>query len=199
MRYCPTPEERAARWRAAGIPDGYTISQLFYNSASQVLIVELCGMKEGNLPRRLLVRHKSVDKYAPVGSPEEDVSFESPVTCENRPILVFNSMRMRRNPEGRRMGRDWNGLYAFNLQTTDLSLCVQPNDFPMPAPYDERGWIAKVIGFSDDACHAYVKVGLGIRQDEGEIKSVYYDYHIARLNLESRELKLISRLENTWF
>ncbi len=195
-----TAEAQAARWRAAGIPDGYTISQLLYNSASRTLITELRGMKDSTLPRRLLARHKDADKYELVGNPEEDVFFESPVTCENRPILAFNSMRsMRRRLEGPRTGRDWVGLYVFNLETKELNLSATGNSLVIPAPYDERGWVSKILHLSDDACYAYVKVGLGRRQDEGEIKNIYYDYHVARLNLRNRELELISKLENIWF
>lgn len=199
MNSCRTAEEQAARWRTAGIPDGYTTSQLLYNSASQTLIIELRGMKDSTLPSRLLVRHKDADRYELVSNPEEDVFFESPVTCENRPILVFNSMRLRRRPEGPRTGRDWGGLYVFNLETKELNLSAAGNSLVIPAPYDERGWVSQILHLSDDACYAYVKVGLGRRRDEGEIKNIYYDYHIARLDLRSRKLELISRLKDVWF
>jgi hypothetical protein len=199
MDRCRTAEEQATRWRAAGIPPGYTISQLLYNSASGFLIVEVCGMRDHKLPSRLLARHKSADTYEPLGCPEEGISFESPVTSENLPILVFNSMRLRRNPDGSERYKDWNGLYALNLQTMDLTLCVHPNNLPVPAPYDDRGWIAQVFGLSDDECWAYVKVGLGRHQDESEIKNIYFDYHLAQVSLKDGELKLISRLDNIHF
>jgi hypothetical protein len=56
-----------------------------------------------------------------------------------------------------------------------------------------------VLGLSDDACYAYVKAALGRHEDEGEKKIIRYDYHIARLQLGSRNLQLISYLRNIFF
>lgn len=177
MDYCHKPSDIAARWRAAGIPDGYTISQLCYNPASQTLVVELRGKNEGHLANRLVMRLKSSDKYEQIGNPGHDVSFESPVTSEKYPILVFNSKRWQRNAEGRLSSADWDGLYVFNLQTRDLNLCLSGNNFTMPAPYDERGWVSDVLSLSDDARCAYVRVGLGKSDDDQNgMKSVHYDY-----------------------
>ncbi len=199
MGHCRTSAEQATKWRDAGIPDGYTISQLLFNPASQVVVIEVRGMKDNTLPERLLARHVSAGRYEPIGNPEEDVSFESPITCEKHPLVVFNSKRWRRGSDGSRRGKDWEGLYVLNLQTKELSLCVSGETLIMPVPYDERGWITEVLGLSDDGCQAYVRAGLGRRQDEGETKNVYYDYHVARLDLKSRRLDLISHLKNTWF
>ena len=42
---------------------------------------------------RLFVRHKDGSHYEPVGTPSDDVSYESPVTCERHPVLIFNSVK----------------------------------------------------------------------------------------------------------
>jgi hypothetical protein len=199
MHFCRTKEEQAVRWRAAGIPDGYRVSRLLYNAAAAVIVAELRGMNDGYLADRLVMRHASTDTYQPIGTPGPHVSFESSATCEKKPIVVFNSMTWQRDPEGRRSGANWDGLYVFNLETNELTLSVAGNSLVVPAPYDERGWVSDVLDLSDDAGHAYVRVGLGKRQDEGESKNIYYDYHIARLKLRSRELEVISKLENVWF
>jgi hypothetical protein len=186
MHYCRTTDELAAQWRAAGIPEGYTISQLCYNPASEMLIVELRAKDGGYLPNRLGMRHRSTDKYELISNPHQDVSFESPVTTEKYPIVVFNAKRWNRNSEGRLSEADWDGLYVFDVPTRKIELCVTGSNFIMPAPYDERGWIADVLDLSDDAHFAYVRVGLGKKQAENETMSVRYDYYVAKLNLNSR-------------
>ena len=199
MDYCRTAGEQAARWRAAGIPEGYTISRLLYNAAGEVLIAELRGMKDGELPKRLVMRPTSTAKYEPIGSPDRNVSFESAATCERKPILVFNSKTRQRNPEGRLSGANWDGLYVFNVRTGELNLCVSGENFIKPEPYDERAWISEILSLSDDANHAYVKVALGKRLEDGEKQSVRYDYYLARLNLKTRDVELVSHLKNLWF
>ena len=194
-----TAEEQAARWRAAGIPDGYTISRLLYNAAGEVLIAELRGMKDGELPKRLVMRPRTAAKYEPIGRPDRDVSFESAASCEKEPILVFNAKTWKRNPEGRLSSANWDGLYVFNVRTRELNLCVSGENFIKPEPYDERAWISEILSLSDDANHAYVKVALGKLLENGEEQSVRYDYYLARLDLETRDMKLISQLKNLWF
>lgn len=199
MDSCRTPEEQAARWSSAGIPHGYRVSRLLYNAAGEALIAELRGLKDGYLPGRLVMRPTSGDKYESIGSPDPDASFESAATCEKEPVLVFNSKTWQRNPEGRCSSASWGGLYVFNVRTRDLRLCITAENFVRPEPYDERAWISEVLGLSDDANQAYVKVALGKRLEDNESQSVRYDYHLARLDLKTRDLKLVSYLENLWF
>jgi len=199
MDSCRTPEEQAARWHAAGIPDGYTVSRLLYNAAAQVIIAELRGLKDGFLPERLVMRPTSAEKYEPIGCPDRDVSFESAATCEKEPILVFNSKSWQRNPEGRRSSANWAGLYVCNVQTRELNLCVSEENLIKPEPYDERAWISEVLGLSDDATHVYVKVAFGKHFEDGESQSVRYDYYLARLDLKTRDVDLVSQLKNLWF
>ena len=199
MDSCRTAGEQAARWRAAGIPDGYTISRLLYTAAAEVIIAELRAMNDGYLPQRLVMRPTSSDKYEPIGNPGPDVSFESAATCEKEPILAFNSKTWQRNPEGRLSGANWDGLYVFNVRTRELNFRVSGENFIKPEPYDERAWISEILSLSDDANHAYVKVALGKRLEDGEKQSVRYDYYLAWLDLKTRGLKLISQLKNLWF
>jgi hypothetical protein len=200
MEHCRTSIEQAARLRDAGIPEGYSISQLLYNPASQVVIIAVRGgIQDSTLPDRLLVRHVQAQKYELVGQPEQDVVFKSPVTCEKHPLLVFNSMRWTRETDRTRRGADWGGLYTFDLQNRELNLCVSSGNLVIPPPYDDRGWIADVFSLSDDGRHAYVRVGLGKREDDGEMKVIKMYYHVAQLDLETRDLNLITHLKNTWF
>ena len=112
---------------------------------------------------------------------------------------MFNSRTWQRNPEGRLSSANWGGLYVLNVRTGELNLCLSGENFIKPEPYDERAWISEVFGLSDDANHAYVKAALGKRFEDGESQSVRYDYYLARLNLKTREMELISQLKNLWF
>jgi hypothetical protein len=199
MDSCRTKEGQAAQWREAGIPDGYRISRLFYNAAAAVIIAELRGMNDGYLAGRLVMRHTSAEKYEPIGSPAPDVAFESAATCEKEPVLLFNAMTWQRDSEGRRSNANWDGLYVFNTRTKELDLRASHENFIKPKPYDERAWITDIVGLSDDANHAYVKVGLGKHFEDGKKRGIRYDYFLARLNLKTRELELVSQLKNLWF
>lgn len=189
-------EAQAARWREAGIPDGYTVSNLLYNSASETLVLELKGMKTDCFPKRLFTRHRTAERYELVGNPDDDISFESPVTSEKQPIVVFNVKRFSKASNGNYGGADWQGVYCLDLTSKEVHACVSKENFVLPAPYDERGWVSHVRGVSDDGAYAYVVVGLGRRTSE---KEVVYDYHMAKIELKSRTLELISHLKNTFF
>jgi hypothetical protein len=103
----------AARWCEAGIPDNYSISKLVFNPSCQMLVVEVRSRQDPSLPERLLLRHVEADRYDLIGMPGNDVAFKSPVTCEKRPVLVFNSWIIVRDGEGRRSGANWGGLYVL--------------------------------------------------------------------------------------
>jgi len=187
---------QGARWREAGIPQGYTVSQLLYNPAAETLILELKALESDVYPKRLFVRHRTSERYEEVGSPGEDISYESPATCEKLPIVMFNSNKHYRPSKGNSGSADWDGTYILNLTTKELTLCLSKENFVVPSPYDERGWVKEVRAISDDGLHAYVIVGLGRRKNA---KEVYYDYHFAKLDLGTKQLELITHLKNTFF
>jgi len=187
---------QGANWREAGMPDGYTTSRVLYNPAAETLVLEVKALKGDSCPKRLLIRHRTAKRYEEICSPAEDISYESPATCEKLPIVVFNCKKYNRRSDGQYIGADWEGAYAFNLETKELNLCLSKENFALLPPYDERGWIREVCAISDDALYAYVIVGLGKRKSDNE---VYYDYHLAKLDLRTKRLELLSQLKNTFF
>jgi hypothetical protein len=96
-----------------GLPAGYTSHKLLYNSAAETLILELrrAGAMHP-LPTRLFVRHRDAEAYEQIGNPAEDVSYESPVTCEKHPIVAFNSLKWDKV----RRGGDWDGVLFLQSQ-----------------------------------------------------------------------------------
>jgi hypothetical protein len=81
--------------RSPGVPAGYTSDRLLYNAASEMLILELRRAGAAHLlPSRLFVRHRDLEAYEQIGNPAEVVCFESAVTCQTKPVVVFNSAAM---------------------------------------------------------------------------------------------------------
>src|SRR5215469_6938086 len=79
------PEQLGRTFRSPGLPSGYTSHKLLYNNAAEMLILELRAISVFVLPTRLFTRHKGKEAYEQIGSPAEDVSYESPVTCQGLP------------------------------------------------------------------------------------------------------------------
>lgn len=181
--------EQIARWHSAGIPEGYAWPSLCYNAASETIIVELRGAEKEFRPMRLFMRHKDAEVYQPIGSPAEDISYESPVTCEKQPVVLFNSFSYTKAGAG-----TWVGVYQFDLAKRDLSISVSKDNFVTPAPYAD-GLIAGLFALADDARHAYVKAALEIRHEQGTT----VDYWLARLDLKTRDLQLVSRPRDVFF
>jgi len=180
---------RVARWRAAGIPEGYDHPKLSYNPASGILVLQLEPLGGGTHQKCLFMRRKGAETYEPIESPGDGISCESLVTCEKRPVLAFNAMRFTERGSG-----NWVGIYVFDLEKRELSLRVSTANFLAPSPYT-GGWIGAILNLSDDAEHAHVNAGLELRREDG----ADMHYYVARLNLTTRQLDLISRLENVFF
>src|SRR5271165_2467180 len=101
--YCNSGD-LAARRGAAGIPDGYGRPRLLYNPASESVLFGLWRDQNEFRCARLFIRHKDVEVYKLLGDPAEDASYESAVTCEKRPVVVFNHMTRTKT------GGNWAGL-----------------------------------------------------------------------------------------
>lgn len=190
MRQIPREERKlkgmqvTMRSRLAGVPEGYSFCRLLYNAVSETVIVEL----QKHDRTWLIARHKNKEDYDTIGNPPDDISYESAVTCDNKPILIFNSIQ--RTESG---GGFWQGVYIFDILTQELTPCVSKENFIPPNPY-KGGWIANILSLSDDASHAYVKTGLEMHFENG----MKMNYYVARINLKTRELELISHLKKTF-
>jgi hypothetical protein len=181
--------EGPKRWRSAGIPEGYAWPRLFYNKPSEIVIVELKGAGEEFRPARLFIRRKSAETYEQIGSPAESDSYESAVTAEQTSVVAFNSFTYTNGGGG-----NWAGVYTFDLTTFELSVCVSKDNFVSPAPYS-GGWIAELLSISGDGRNIYVKAALRSNHEHGKM----IDYYLARLELKSGQLELISLLRDAFF
>jgi ATP-dependent Clp protease ATP-binding subunit ClpC len=90
-----TLEEVATPPKSPGIPMGSSWEQLLYNPASESIVAEMRSVADRPLPPlgRLFMRPRQADAYEQIGNPADDVSCQTPVTCEKQPIVVFNSIK----------------------------------------------------------------------------------------------------------
>ena len=61
---------------------------------------------------------KHADAHEEIGDPAADISYQTSVTCEKQPIVIFNSIKWNRV----RGGGTPDGVYAFNLRTKELTV-----------------------------------------------------------------------------
>jgi Clp amino terminal domain, pathogenicity island component len=175
--------------RSAGVPAGYMPQKLLYNPASETVIVELRS-RPHLLRSRLFMRAKDADAYEQIGNPTEDLSYESPVTCDKQPVVVFNCLRW----DKAKTGGDWAGVYSFNLNTKELALCISPETLKLSEPH-ERMWIRELVFLSEDAQKLYVNVGIEKAVSGGSV----VDYYLATVDLTDQQLELVCPLKDTRF
>ena len=84
--------------------------------SNRVILPNRRASLRDTLPTRLFVRRKDTEAYEQIGSPAEDISYESPVTCESHPVVVFNSLKRGK------AGADWDGIYSYHLDSKELNL-----------------------------------------------------------------------------
>ena len=184
-----TPSEQLGPTaKSPGLPAGYTSHRLLYNNVTETLILELCAISRFLLPARLFVRHKDKEAYQQIGSPAEEVSYESPVTCESLPLVMFNSLKRGK------MGADWEGVYSYNLNSKELKLCISPEHLRFSEAHG-RLWIAELVSLSEDAQTVCVNIAVEKIVSGGGI----IHYYLAKVDLRDQQVSLLSRLLDTRF
>jgi hypothetical protein len=131
-------------------------------------------------PTRLFTRHKDKEAYEQIGSPAEDVSYQSPATCEGSPVLVFTSVKEH--------GHEWEGAYCFNLNTRELSLCLSPERLRLSEPH-RRLRISELVSLAE--CDRTIYVNIGVEPISG--RETLQNY-LAKVDLADQRVTLLSRL-----
>lgn len=169
--------------KSPGLPAGYTAHRLLYNKAAETLILELSAVSRFLLPTRLFVRHKDKERYEQIGSPADDVSYESAVTCDSLPLVMFNSFKRGK------VGADWDGVHCYDLNSKELKVCVTPQSLRLSEEH-LRMWIPELMSLSEDARTLYVRIG--VEKIVGRDGIVHY--HLAKVDIEEQHVTLLSRL-----
>jgi hypothetical protein len=177
------PEQLGHTPKSPGLPSGYVSRRLLYNMSTETLILELRASSAFRLPTRLFTRHKDKEAYQQIGSPAEDVSYESPVTCDSLPVVMFNSMKWAET------GGNWDGVYSFNLNTKELEVCVSPQNLRLSEAHG-RLWITELVSLLEDARTLYINIGVEKIVSGGRI----IHYYFAKVDLPDQEVTLLSRL-----
>jgi hypothetical protein len=177
------PEQPGHSPKSPGLLAGYTSHKLLYNWPAETLILELSASSRFVLPTRLFVRHKDAAAYEQIGSPADDVSYESPVTCGSHPVVVFNSLKRGK------VGADWDGIYSYRLDSKELKLCISPQTLRLSEAHG-RLWIAELVSLSEDALTLLVNIGVETVVSGGGI--MYY--YLAKVDLRDQQVSLLSRL-----
>jgi len=176
---------------AGYIPTGYPSPRLIYNPASEMLVLELRAVGQQFLPTRLFMRHKDSKAYEQIGDPAEDVSYESPVTCDKQPLVVFNSNRWPKEHHG----GGWEAIFGFNLRAKAITVTVSRDTLRFPDPF-ARVSIASLISLSDDANNVYVNARtIGKASGSGGGMANY----LAVVDLRSHKLEVIAPLQDAFF
>jgi hypothetical protein len=173
--------------KSPGVPAGYTSHRLLYNNPAETLILELRASSSFHLPTRLFVRHKDKEAYERVGEPAEDVSYESPVTCERLALVMFNSFKRSK------IGADWAGVYSYNLNSKEINLCISPEHLRFSEAHG-RLWIRELVSLSEDA--QTVRVNIAVEIDS--VGSIIH-YHLANVDLRDQHVSILSQLLDTRF
>jgi len=184
--------EEVSAPKSPGIPVGSSWQQLLYNPASETIIVEMKSVADRPLPPlgRLFMRPRHADAYEQIGNPADDVSYQTPVTCEREPIVVFNTIKWDKVKGGGNPG----GVYAFNLRTKDLSVCFSEDELTIPDPH-LRSWVQALISLSEDGRTLHANIGIEKAVPNGAV----VHYHLARLGLADKKLELLCHLKDIRF
>jgi Clp amino terminal domain, pathogenicity island component len=175
--------------KSSGLPAGYTSHRLLYNHAAETLILELRASSRFPLPTRIFVRRRDQEAYEQRGSPAEEVSYESSVTCESLPLVMFNSWK-----RGKMGGADWEGVYSYNLSSNELKLCIFPQHLRFSEAHGQL-WIPELISLSEDAQTVCVHIAVEKMVSGGGITHHY----LAKVALRDQQISLLSPLLDTRF
>jgi hypothetical protein len=181
-------------WEEIAIPGGFGPHRLLYNPPSEMVIAELRSIGEEFLPNQLYIRKKDSPKYEPVQGSDPMISSESAVSPLDRPLLFYLSNKLTKRDRG--FSGDWEGLYSFDLQKRTHLKIADNASLQLPSPY-VKGWVTNLVNVSADASELYLALGMMSPDTSPGFHAV--DYQLARMDLPTGKLHLISHLKGSFF
>ena len=181
-------------WEEIAIPEGFGPYRLLYNPPSETVIVELRAIGEEFFPNQVYIRKKDFPRYEPIKNLEKMVSSESAVTSLERPALFYLSNKLTKMDEG--FSGDLIGLYSFDLQKRTHFKIADKNSLRFPSPYVE-GWITGLVDVSADASQLYLTIGMMSPDSSTGFRMV--NHQLARMDLPTGDIQLVSHLKGTFF
>lgn len=181
-------------WEEIAIPKGFGPYRLLYNPASETVIAELRSIGEEFSPNRICIRKKDSPKYEPIRDFEQLVSYESAVTSLGRPFLFYLSNKLKKREKG--FSGDWEGLYSYDLEKRTHRKIADKDSLQFPSPYVE-GWITGLVDACADASELYLTMGMMPPAPSKGFRMV--NHQLARMDLETGNILLLSHLQGTFF
>lgn len=181
-------ETMSLEWERAGIPPNHSFEQLLCNPPTGILVAQFCSMRT-NVHKRLFWRHKDSTLYQAIGNPAENVTQESVVVSLGKPILLFQTIALTEREDGT-FGGNPAGIYLFDLEKLAVEEFLMPEEVWWPAPC-RNGWVADLQSISEDGATVLLTVGL-----QGPAPSGYF---LAWMDMATKQIELVSHLENTFF
>jgi hypothetical protein len=181
-------------WEEIAIPEGFGPYRLLYNPPSETVIAELRSIGEQFVPNQLYIRKRDSPKYEPIKDYEQMVSSESAVTSFGRPLVFYLSNKLTKKDE--RISGDWEGLYCFDLLKRTRRKIADKDSMRFPSPY-VVGWVTSLVAVSVDANELYLTVGMMPADTSAGFRLV--NHQLARMDLPTGDIHLISHLKGTFF
>jgi hypothetical protein len=121
------------------------------------------------------------------------VSSESAVTALGSPLLFYLSNKLTKR--GERHFGDFEGLYSYDLGNRRSTKVVDKHSLRLPAPYT-KGWVTGLVDVSGEATDFYLTIGMMPDMSSG---FSIVDYQLARMELKTGRIDLVSRLTGSFF
>lgn len=181
-------------WKKIAIPEGFGPHRLLYNRPSETLIVELRSIGKQFFPNQTFIRQKDAAKYCRVTDSDLMVSSESVVTALGSPLLFYLSNKLTK--KGERYLGDFEGLYSYDLHSRMPTKVANKQSLRLPSPY-AKGWVTGLVDVSAEGSELYLTIGMMGQDVSSPIRRV--DYHLARMEVKTGRIDLVSKLSGTFF
>ncbi|MFN0128218.1 MAG: hypothetical protein ACKV19_16200 [Verrucomicrobiales bacterium] len=183
---------------APGIPSGYAYPSLYFNAASDTLLVTVHRTSTEDLPPRdiILWRALSNQIYTSIFVESENHSQEQLVVSVTKPVAFFSTHIWRKSksrdtpegPEKESWGGDWHSLSKLDLIDKSIIKICEKGSVKLPTPYSDF-WISDLIQVTPEN-DVILVAGLS-QPDQGSVT-----YVVGHLATGTTEFQIISELHS---
>ena len=180
---------RVAR-ESTGIPEGYLRSRLLYVPAADTLIAEVYRGSDGWHTHRLFARRSTEIRYTAIGTPAEGVFYSQPVALPQAECAYFSVWRTADGGAG----YDWDSIQRLHLSDYRIEQVVASDGLVVATPY-ERSWVSELLGVTADGASLICTCVLQRPTSTGG----KMDYVVCYLDLATKQVTPLSKLEGIWY